>query len=104
MRVLSWPLTIADGDFASIEQWSDIQAQQTAEHIVSTDIGERPMAPAFGIPNPVGFGVSEAQIREAVTLCEPDLEVTGVDIALADSRQSVTLAVRWRDDDDLGDY
>ena len=105
MRVLSFPLRLdGEGAFASVEQWSDIQAQQTAQHIVSTDIGERALAPQFGIPNPIGFGVSEEQVRQAVSLCEPDLEVTDVDIDLTDSRQSVSVAVRWRDDDDLGDY
>jgi len=104
MRVLSFPLTISGDAFASIEQWSDIQAQQTAEHIVSTEIGERPLAPAFGMKNPIAVGISDTEVRAAINLCEPDLAVTDIDISQTDSRASVKVAVAWREDDDLGDY
>lgn len=105
MRVLAFPLRLdGDGAFATVEQWSDIQAQQTAVHIVSTPTGERPLAPDFGIRGLIDDGLTDTEVVDAVDLCEPDLDVLGVETALDNHRQTVTVSVAWRDDDDLGDF
>ncbi|MEZ5119655.1 MAG: hypothetical protein R2686_07105 [Candidatus Nanopelagicales bacterium] len=99
MRVFAHPLRLDDnGAFATVEQHSLTQAQHLAVGIVSTFVGERPLAPDFGIFDPVAVGTTEAEINAAVDLCEPDLTVLGVDIAgPTDARQSVTVTVGWAD-------
>lgn len=98
MRVFAHPLRLdGDGAFATVEQGSDRQAQQLAVGIVSTFLTERPLAPDFGIFDPVDVGTSAAEIVAAVDLCEPDLTV--IDVAIADSRndahQRVSVTVAW---------
>lgn len=99
MRVLAFPLRIESGAFSTVEQYSDRQGVQLAQMVVGTRIRERPLAPDFGVFDPVGVGVSESEVRAAVALCEPDLEVVDVAITASGDRQSVTVGVRWVEDD-----
>ena len=99
MRVFAHPLRLDNaGAIATVDQGSLVQAQQLAVGIVSTHLGERPLAPDFGIFDPVAVGTSRAEIVAAVDLCEPDLTVTGVEISQAEGRQSVNVTVAWDDD------
>lgn len=96
MRVFAHPLRLDnDGAIATIEQGSLVQAQQLAIGIVSTHLGERALAPDFGIFDPVAVGTSTAEIVAAVDLCEPDLIVTGVAISQTEGRQAVSVTVAW---------
>lgn len=97
MRVLGFPLRIASGGFATVEQWSDAEAAMTAAAVVATRLRERPLAPDFGCMDPIGVGVSAPEVSAAVALSEPDLEVTGVAVSpVSDSRQPVRVSVVWR--------
>jgi hypothetical protein len=102
MRVFAHPLRLdGDGAFATVEQGSDRQAQQLAIGIVSTFLTERPLAPDFGIFDPVAVGTSAAEVTAAIDLCEPDLEV--VEVAIADTQdltQRVAVTVAWTDLDE----
>ena len=99
-RVFAHPFKLdADGAVATVEQWSANQAQQVGVAIVSTRIGERPLAPLFGITDPIIAGVEYDQIAAAVDLCEPDLELVDATIdGPTNSRQVVALTVAWRTD------
>ena len=61
---------------------------------MSTFLGERPLAPDFGIFDPVAVGTSTAEVTAAVDLCEPDLRVVDVTIRQVEDQQQV--AVTWR--------
>ena len=96
MRVFAHPLRIDnDGAVATVEQGSLLQAQQLAIGIVSTFLGERPLAPDFGIFDPVAVGTSTAEVTAAVDLCEPDLKVVDVTITQVDDQQQVQATVAW---------
>lgn len=96
MKVFSHPLRLdGSGSIATVDQGSVRHAQELGIAIVSTLIGERPLAPDFGIFDPVAVGTSEAEVRAAVDLCEPDLLVTGVQIARSGDRQRVDVTVAW---------
>ena len=96
VRVFSHPLRLDDGGaFATIEQDSLDQAQQLAIHIVSTFLGERQLAPDFGIFDPVAVGTSVAEVSAAIDLCEPDLDVLDVTVDQTDGTQQVTVTVAW---------
>lgn len=103
MRVFAHPLRLDnDGAIATVEQWSVQQASQVALAIVSTPLGERSLAPDFGLPDPVGVGISQDTVIAAMDLCEPDLELDDVQIQEvgADGTQEVRMTVFWRDNDD----
>lgn len=96
MRVFAHPLRLdSEGAVATVDQGSLLQAQQLAIGIVSTFLGERPLAPDFGIFDPVAVGTSRAEIVAAVDLCEPDLTVTGVEIVQVEDTQQVSVTVAW---------
>jgi hypothetical protein len=102
LRVFSHPFRLdGNGAVATVEQWSDQQAQQVGLAICATTIGERPLAPLFGISDPVGAGVEYDALAAAVDVCEPDLLLVGADIdgPDTDGRQTVTVTVAWRTDD-----
>ncbi len=102
MRVLAHPFRLdGSGGVATVEQWSQAQAGQLVQGILSTIVGERPLAPAFGVDDPAGRGLGEDEIVAAVDLCEPDIEVLGVEVdGPASGVQTVEVAVAWRDDED----
>ncbi len=98
MRVFAHPLRLDnDGAIATVEQGSLLQAQQLAIGIVSTFLSERPLAPDFGIFDPVAVGTSTAEVTAAVDLCEPDLRVVDVTIRQVDDQQQVAVTVAWDD-------
>lgn len=102
MRVFAHPLRLDnDGAIATIDQGSLVQAQQLAIGIVSTHLGERALAPDFGIFDPVAVGTSRAEVVAAVDLAEPDLKVVDVTIAATDNlMQRVAVTVAWADYDE----
>ena len=98
MRVLAHPLRLAGDSLASVEQDTPAEARQVGAAVVSTFLKERPLAPDFGIFDPIAVGTSEAEVRAAVELSEPDLIVNGVTITQDGDRQAVILSVQWLDD------
>lgn len=104
MRVFAHPFHVApDGAVVTVEQWSDAQARQLVQSVVSTVVGERAMAPAFGVSDPTGRGVDAEEVWAAVELCEPDLRITDVTVPppTAGTQRPLVSAV-WRDNDDDG--
>ena len=102
MRVLAHPFRLdGNGSFAVVEQGGLPQAQQLAVAIHATLVGERPLAPDFGIVDPVGTGITDGEVRAAVALGEPDLTVLDVTITgPTDARQQVAVTVAWADDEE----
>ena len=102
MRVLAHPFRLdGSGSVASVEQWGTAQLQQLVAAIVSTSVGERPLAPLFGITDPAGRIVSADEVRAAVELCEPDIRV--VSASASDpvlGVQSVRVEAVWADDEE----
>lgn len=96
MRALAHPLRLdSEGAFATVEQGGAREARQLAAGIVSTTLGERPLAPDMGIFDPVTVGLSRGEVVAAIGLGEPDLVVVDVAIGRAGDRQSVAVTVAW---------
>jgi hypothetical protein len=68
----------AAGSAAVITQGVPRHALEIVRHIVSCRVGERPLAPEWGIADPLADGVDESDVRAAIDLCEPDIAVSGV--------------------------
>lgn len=101
MRVLAHPLRVHGGQFATVEQGSPRHLQQLAAAIVSTRLGERPLAPDVGIVDPAGVGLSESEVVAALAVAEPDVQVLNVTISGPTAgRQQVAVTVAWADDDE----
>lgn len=101
MRVLAHPFRLdGSGAFATVTQGGAAQAQQIGVAVVSTTLGERDLAPDFGIFDPVGVGVSRAEVVAAMAICEPDLDVLDVTTSQTGDRQAVSVTVAWATEED----
>lgn len=101
MRVFAHPLRLdGSGGIATVEQGSLAEAAQSALAVAATPLGERPLAPQFGLPDPVGAGVDADTLTAAIGISEPDLLVTEVFITGPDVNglQTVTVQVAWQED------
>ncbi len=96
MRVFSHPLRLDNaGALVSIEDDSDRHAAQLAGITLSTIVGERGLAPAYGLKDPIGTNVNLGVIAATVTRCEPDLAVIDSTITTTATGASIKLAVAW---------
>lgn len=100
MRLMSHPLRLdADGQIVTIVDGSKQHAAELTTVVLSTGIGERSLAPEYGISDPTGVGeVSTEVLAGAVSRCEPELIVTGIEINPTDSgTNKVSIAVEWQE-------
>lgn len=89
--MIAFPIRLnGAGSLAVVGDDSSTAATQLAHAVVSTRVGERPLAPAYGIPDPTD-GADPGVIAALVALCEPELTVTNV--RTGDSR--VEVDVEW---------
>lgn len=100
MRVISHPFRLdSEGRVVTTDQYSDRQAAELAGAVVATVAGERGLAPAYGLDDPVGRGVNPEDAASTIELCEPDLSVLSVDIVGA-SKGYITVRanVEWAEE------
>lgn len=97
MRTISHPIRLdSAGALVTIEEGSERQAAELAGVVVATTAGERGLAPGYGLPDPVGTGVSAGIVAAAVVRCEPDLTVTAATASGDETGQTtVALSVTW---------
>lgn len=96
-NILQFPFHITPaGNAAVIPQGGEEEAGQTITVIVSTVLGERPMAPNFGIPDPMFVGLDTADV--ATVLADHDLTHIEVEEVVVEwPQERVQQAeVRWR--------
>lgn len=84
------------GSAAVIPQSGERHAVEIVRHIVACRIGERPLAPVWGISDPVAGGVDEADIRAAVSRCEPDIVISGVTLTPEGNTLDIVIDAAWR--------
>ena len=102
MRVLAHPFGFdGDGAVRTVEQWTDGELLQLVRAITSTVVGERPLAPLFGITDPAGREVVPDEIKAAVSVCEPDIRVVGVtSTGPTQQVQHMRVSAVWVDDEE----
>lgn len=107
VRVFTHPLRLdGTGSVTTVEQWTDMQAQQLGVAAVATVLGERELAPDFGMPDPIAAGLETEAVAAAVDTADPDLVLESVTITgPVNNRQIGMLSVGWKPDadDDGGD-
>jgi hypothetical protein len=99
---LAHPFRIdSNGSAVTLEQGSARHAAETCGHIVSCEAGERPLAPLWGLMDPVGTRINPDEIRATIGYAEPALVVARVEVAESnDNTVAVDIDVDWADTDD----
>jgi hypothetical protein len=99
---LAHPFRIdSNGAAVTIEQGSARHAAETCGHIVSCESGERPLAPLWGLLDPVGTRINPDEVRATIGYAEPALVVARVEVTESnDNTVAVDIDVDWSDTDD----
>ena len=99
---LAFPFHLdAQGNIATTPYGSDQEVDGAIAALILTDVGERPLSPEFGVPDPTGIGLTEGDIQVGLTDHGfPDVTITElVTVPVSATQASVT--VLWeRDEDD----
>jgi hypothetical protein len=92
-QILSHPFRIAgNGVVATVEQTSDQGYAEQLAVLILTEIGERPLAPGFGITDPTFSTLDPADIAAGLTAYGPDIRVVDVRVEYeSDSTQLVNV-------------
>lgn len=86
------------GAVVTVDDYSARAAAELAGHVVSTQRGESPLAPLYGIDDPAQGQVSAEAIAAAIAVCEPEVTAVSVTVApVAGGRVSVRAEVEWSD-------
>ena len=98
---LSFPFKLTPtGEVETVGYGTDAEVEQAIAVLVLTGIGERPMSPGFGVPDPAFAGLHVGDIQVGLTdYGPPGIMVTSVDIIDKTDRQSIA-DIRWARDDD----
>lgn len=87
----------AAGAAAVVPQGGKRHALEIVRHIVACRAGERPLAPEWGLADPLADGVDEPDVLAAIDLCEPDIAVSGVTLNdTADGTLDIVIDAAWR--------
>lgn len=79
MDVLAFPFSFdASGRANVVEQHSDQHAAQQISQFVQTRVNELPLAPTYGLEDPVFRGIDESEIRAGLALFHPRITVLNI--------------------------
>ncbi|MBI1377257.1 MAG: hypothetical protein GC157_07225 [Frankiales bacterium] len=95
--MISHPMRLdSAGAIVTIDDHSARAAAEMAGHVVSCLVGERALAPLYGIHEPVPGRLSVDVIAGAIAVCEPEITATRIEVAPADGgRVRVQVDVEW---------
>lgn len=95
--MISHPMRLdSAGGVVTVGDHSLAAAAETALHVIACARGERPLAPPYGLTDPVSDGVSAPTIQAALELCEPEISVRTVRATDAGAgRIQVQVDVEW---------
>ncbi len=83
------------GSVATVAGDSEASDTQLLAILSLTRVGERPAAPAFGIPDPTFVGFSSSAFIAAAARFGPPVKITDVDVqTISDTAQQVTVRFR----------
>ena len=98
MRVIAHPFRLdSSGAVVTIPDETERYAAQLAGVVAATTVGERPLAPTYGMLDPTATPLSLSVIAATINNCEPDVTVTYSSSSLAGTSAQVRLGVTWAD-------
>lgn len=90
----------AAGSLATTGEGTGGHAAQLAGHALATTVGERPLAPGFGLPDLTGGTVDAGQVAATLAACTPELAVDAITVTQTpDGHVAITAAVDWTQED-----
>lgn len=90
MEVLSVPFSLgSSGAPRVIVQGSEAHRVQQVAGLIQTRIGELPLAPTFGVPDPAFTTIEPTEVIAAIDNFFPDIEVTDVDVYFTETGEFV---------------
>lgn len=88
--ILSHPFRLTtEGRVALVEQQSVPGDTEQIAVLALTRLGERPLVPGFGLPDPTFSGFERSQLAAAVALWGPPVQLSRVDVAPVDEHTQV---------------
>lgn len=101
MITLAHPFRVdPSGSVVTVEQGSARHAAETAGHVLACIVGERALAPLWGLVDPSGGRVDPDEVAATLAFCEPGLTLTRCDITTApDGGVTAGVDVQWTDTD-----
>lgn len=103
--VLSFPFRLTpQGDVAVTGYGTDQEVDEAIAALVLTMVGERPMSPEYGIPDPGFAGLHTGDVQVGLDEYGPT-GVTVQEIVLEPVTDAMSTAdIRWARDEDVEDY
>lgn len=84
------------GAVVTVDDFAPRAAAEVAGHVVSCLLGERPLAPLYGMREAALAGVSPDMVAAAIGACEPELRVLGAEVSNAGpDRVRIQANVEW---------
>lgn len=84
-RRLSFPFRLLpNGRAATVEQGSADADRESIAQLVLTRIGERPLLPGFGMPDPAFAGFEPTELTAVVAMFGPTVDIVDVAVSAAD--------------------
>lgn len=87
-----------DGALVTVAEGSLALAAQLAGHVLATRPGERPLAPQYGLGDPVADALDPVEVAHAVQWCEPEVAVVDVRLSADGDRTLVEVDVTWAEE------
>lgn len=85
------------GSVATVKQGTAAHAAEVTQHVIACRVGERPLAPLWGLSDPLGDGVDELDVRSALEYCEPDIDVISVTVDTSPAGTAdIVVDATWR--------
>lgn len=103
MDVFSFPFRFTqNGSVAKVVQGSDADLAQKLAALLQTGIGELPLAPHFGVNDPVFHRIDQSEVVAAAAIFYPELQINGVTSRVTDSgRTTVEIAFSATDQGEI---
>lgn len=90
--MIAFPIRLdGAGSLAVVDDMSAAAVRQLVRAVIGTRPGERPLAPAYGIPDPAD-GADPGVIAALVAMCEPEVAVRSVVV----DGDRVDVTAEWR--------
>ena len=86
MDVISYPFRFtSSGSVAKVEQNSDADLAQKLAALLQTEQGELPLAPHFGIPDPIFNSLAQSEVVAASSIFFPEIQIGKITTRVTDS-------------------
>lgn len=95
-QMLSFPpRLLPNGDFVTVDEYSDAGTTELLAHLVLTRQGEDRMCPLFGVPDPAFAELTLGDVAAGAALYGPDVDIVRV-VNTSSGPRTVDARVEWQ--------